>query len=177
MFPDKRPALYAAVRWLTAAWIVLSTHGFWFENVLIVTVSVACSFSVLTKLNATSANSLTSDELSWNMSQSTSSRAAYSIASEWEDQHVTTLFTRDSWTSLCLCFGVRKVAEWSNLPKAGSERALKAFLNRVAMIQCIRSSSWTGYMLIKVRHDVPEVGFVKVPRDDKGSAVSGCLSM
>ncbi len=37
------------------------------------------------------------------------------------------------------------------------------------MIQCIRSSSWTGYMLMKVRHDLPEVGFVKVPRDDKGS--------
>ncbi len=37
------------------------------------------------------------------------------------------------------------------------------------MIQCIRSSSWTGYMLMKVRHDLPEVGFVKVPRDDRGS--------
>ncbi len=37
------------------------------------------------------------------------------------------------------------------------------------MIQCIRSSSWTGYMLMKVRHDLPEVGFVKVPRDDGGS--------
>ncbi len=24
-------------------------------------------------------------------------------------------------------------------------------------------------MLMKVRHDLPEVGFVKVPRDDKGS--------
>ncbi len=36
------------------------------------------------------------------------------------------------------------------------------------MIQCIRSSSWTGYMLVKVRHDLPEVGFVKVPRDDRG---------
>ncbi len=39
----------------------------------------------------------------------------------------------------------------------------------VAMIQCIRSSSWTGYMLIKVRYDLPEVGFVKVPHDDRGS--------
>ncbi len=68
MFPDKRPALYAALRWLTAAWIVLSIHGFWFENVLLVTVSVACSVSVLIKLNATSMNSLTSDELSRNMS-------------------------------------------------------------------------------------------------------------
>ncbi len=28
------------------------------------------------------------------------------------------------------------------------------------MIQCIRSSSWTGYMLVKIRHDLPEVGFV-----------------
>ncbi len=37
------------------------------------------------------------------------------------------------------------------------------------MIQCIRSSSWTGYMLMKVQHDLPEVGFVKVPRDDGGS--------
>ncbi len=37
------------------------------------------------------------------------------------------------------------------------------------MIQCIRSSSWTGYILMKVRHDLPEVGFVKVPRDDRGS--------
>ncbi len=37
------------------------------------------------------------------------------------------------------------------------------------MIQCIWSSSWTGYMLMKVRHDLPEVGFVKVPRDDKSS--------
>ncbi len=37
------------------------------------------------------------------------------------------------------------------------------------MIQCIRSSSWTGYMLVKVRHDLPEVGFVKIPRGDKGS--------
>ncbi len=37
------------------------------------------------------------------------------------------------------------------------------------MIQCIRSSSWTGYMLMKVWHDLPEVGFVKVPRDDRGS--------
>ncbi len=37
------------------------------------------------------------------------------------------------------------------------------------MIQCIRSSSWTGYMLVKVRHDLPEVGFVKIPRYDKSS--------
>ncbi len=39
----------------------------------------------------------------------------------------------------------------------------------VAMIQCIRSSSWTGYMLMEVRHDLPEVGFVKVPCGDRGS--------
>ncbi len=39
----------------------------------------------------------------------------------------------------------------------------------VAMIQCIRSSSWTGYMLAKVRHDLLEIGFVKFPRDDRGS--------
>ncbi len=66
MFPDKRPALYAAVCRFTAAQTVLSTHGFRFENVLIVTVSVACS--------------------------------VYS--------------------------GVRKMAAWSDLPKAGSEQAL-----------------------------------------------------
>ncbi len=36
------------------------------------------------------------------------------------------------------------------------------------MIQCIRSSSWTGYMFRKVRHDLPEVSFVKVPCDDRG---------
>ncbi len=39
----------------------------------------------------------------------------------------------------------------------------------VAMIQCIRSSSWTGYVLVEVRHDLLEVGFVKVPRDDRGN--------
>ncbi len=37
------------------------------------------------------------------------------------------------------------------------------------MIQCIRDSSWTGYMLVKVWHDLPEAGFVKVPCDDRGS--------
>ncbi len=37
------------------------------------------------------------------------------------------------------------------------------------MIQCIRSSSWTGYILVKVRHDLPETGFVKVTRNDRGS--------
>ncbi len=36
----------------------------------------------------------------------------------------------------------------------------------VAMIQCILSSSWTGYMLLKVRHDLPEVGFVEVSHND-----------
>ncbi|GAA6081491.1 CDK5 regulatory subunit-associated protein 1 isoform X1, partial [Tachysurus ichikawai] len=36
----------------------------------------------------------------------------------------------------------------------------------VAMIQCIRSSGWTGYMLIKIRHNLPEV---KVPNDDSSS--------
>ncbi len=56
MFPYRRPALYAAVRWLTASRIVLSTHGFWLENVPLVPVSVAYSVSVLTKLNATSVN-------------------------------------------------------------------------------------------------------------------------
>ncbi len=44
---------------------------------------MACSVSVFTKLTATSVNSLTSDELARNMSQSTSSRDACSIASEW----------------------------------------------------------------------------------------------
>ncbi len=37
------------------------------------------------------------------------------------------------------------------------------------MIQCIQSSGWTGYMLMKVRQDFLEVGLVKVPRDDEGS--------
>ncbi len=36
----------------------------------------------------------------------------------------------------------------------------------VAMIECIQSSGWTGYMLMKVSDDHLEVGFVKVPRDD-----------
>ncbi len=39
----------------------------------------------------------------------------------------------------------------------------------VAMIECIRSSGWTVYMLMKVRHDLLEFGFVIVPRDDEGS--------
>ncbi len=34
------------------------------------------------------------------------------------------------------------------------------------MIECIQSSGWTGYMLMKVWQDLFEVGFVKVPRDD-----------
>ncbi len=59
-------------------------------------VSVACSVSVLTKLNATPVNSLTLDELAQKISQSTSSRAACSIASEWEDQLVTYLSTGGS---------------------------------------------------------------------------------
>ncbi len=37
------------------------------------------------------------------------------------------------------------------------------------MIQYIQSSGWTGYMLMKVRQDFLEVGFVKVPGDDEGS--------
>ncbi len=37
------------------------------------------------------------------------------------------------------------------------------------MIECIQSSGWTGYMLMKVRDDLLEVGFVKVPGDDEGS--------
>ncbi len=109
---------------LTTSRIVLSTHSFWFENVLIFSVSVACSVSVLTKLNATSVNSLTSDKLARNMSQSTSSRDACSIASEWEDQSVTSLSTGGSWTIFCLYSGVRKMAAWSDLPKASSEWAL-----------------------------------------------------
>ncbi len=44
-----------------------------------------------------------------------------------------------------------------------------SFVGIFAMIQCIRSSSMTGYMLMKVRHDLLEVGFVKVPGDDRGS--------
>ncbi len=37
------------------------------------------------------------------------------------------------------------------------------------MIECIQSSGWTGYMLMKVRQDFLEVSFVKVPGDDEGS--------
>ncbi len=37
------------------------------------------------------------------------------------------------------------------------------------MIQCIQSSGWTGYMLMKVRQDFLEIGLVKVPGDDEGS--------
>ncbi len=33
------------------------------------------------------------------------------------------------------------------------------------MIQCIQSSGWTGYVLMKVRQDFLEVGLVKVPSD------------
>ncbi len=122
--PRQKSLMYAAVCLLTASRIVLSTHSFWLGKVLTVIVSVACSVSVFTKLTATSMNSLTSDELALNMSQSTSSRAACSIASEWEDQRVTSLFTGGSCASLCLYSGVRKMAAWSDLPKAGSERAL-----------------------------------------------------
>ncbi len=39
------------------------------------------------------------------------------------------------------------------------------------MIECIQSSGWTGYMLMKVRHDLLEVGFLKVPGDDEGSVM------
>jgi len=39
----------------------------------------------------------------------------------------------------------------------------------VAVIECIQSSGWTGYMLMKVRHDFLEVGLVKVPSDDTSS--------
>ncbi len=163
MFPDKIPALYY-VRWLTTSRIILSTHGFWLENVLIVT---ACSVSVLTKLNATSVYSLTSDELARNMSQSTSSRAACSIASEWEDQHITSLSTGGSWTILCLYSGVRKMVRFAKSRQGTSFVGILKL--SVARIQCIRPSSWTGYMLVKVRHDLLEVGFVKVPRDDRGS--------
>ncbi len=37
------------------------------------------------------------------------------------------------------------------------------------MIECIQSSGWTGDMRMKVRQDLLEVGFVKVPGDDEGS--------
>ncbi len=61
------------------------------------------------------------------------------------------------------------MAAWSDLPKAGRERLYRILKLSVAVIQCIRSSSWTGYMLMEGRHDLPEVGFVKVPCDDRGS--------
>ncbi len=43
------------------------------------------------------------------------------------------------------------------------------------MIQCIRSSGWTGYMLMEVRHDLPEVALLKSPAMIE--AASGCLLM
>ncbi len=36
-------------------------------------------------------------------------------------------------------------------------------------VTIVIQASWTGYMLMKVRHDLPEIGFVKVPCDDRGS--------
>ncbi len=43
------------------------------------------------------------------------------------------------------------------------------FERSVAMIECIQSSGWTRYTLVKVWHDLLEVGFVEVPGDDEGS--------
>ncbi len=37
------------------------------------------------------------------------------------------------------------------------------------MFECIQSSGWTGYMLMKVRQDLLEIGFVKVHGDDESS--------
>ncbi len=37
------------------------------------------------------------------------------------------------------------------------------------MFECIQSSDWTGYMLMKVRQDLLEIGFVKAHGDDEGS--------
>ncbi len=37
------------------------------------------------------------------------------------------------------------------------------------MIECIQSSGWAGYMLMKVRQNLLEVSFVKVPGNDEGS--------
>ncbi len=37
------------------------------------------------------------------------------------------------------------------------------------MIECIQSSGWTGYMLMKVRQDLLEIGFDEVSGDDEGS--------
>ncbi len=36
----------------------------------------------------------------------------------------------------------------------------------VAVIECIQSSGWTGYVLMEVRDDLFEVSFVEVPSDD-----------
>ncbi len=51
----------------------------------------------------------------------------------------------------------------------------------VTMIECIQSSGWTGYVLMKVRDDLFEVSFVKVSSDDAcsvrmylGESVSMC---
>ncbi len=37
------------------------------------------------------------------------------------------------------------------------------------MIQCIRSSGWTGYMLVKVGMTCLRLALLKSPRDDKSS--------
>ncbi len=103
------------------------------------------------------------------MSQSTSLRASCSIASEWEDPRRFPLhrgFMNDPlFIVRCEENGVMvrfaKSRQWMGF--------VGIFKQGVTMIQCIRSSSCTGYMLMKVRHDLPEVGFVKIPRDKGGS--------
>ncbi len=53
------------------------------------------------------------------------------------------------------------------LKEVGTTQVARDSLN----IEVKKQASWSAQdpMLMKVRHDLPEVGFVKVPRDDKGS--------
>ncbi len=105
-----------------------------------------------------------------NMSQSTSSRDACSIASEWEDQRVTSLTPGDSWTILCLYSGVRKMAPRDQTYRRLQGTSFVGILKMsVAMIQCIRSSGWTGYMLMEVGMTFLRLALLKSPCDDRGS--------
>ncbi len=114
-------------------------------------------------------DSLTLDELARNMSQSTSSRDACSIASEWRDQRVTSLSTGGSWAILCLYSVWWKMAAWSDLPKSRQVSGLCRHFWAECSKSGIQVSGWTGYKLMNVRQDLLEVGFVKVSGDDEGS--------
>ncbi len=59
------------------------------------------------------------------------------------------------------------MAAWSDFPNARQWVGFVGIFELgVTMIECIQSSGWTGYMLMKVRDDLFEVSLVKVPRYD-----------